>query len=98
MHASVRRYELQGVDAVQPFITAIQEQFIERVTNVEGFLAYYVIDGGDGTLTSITIAATEAGVDMSNVAAERWVVERAAHLVVGAPDLTTGEVRVRVER
>jgi hypothetical protein len=98
MHASVRRYEIEGVEAVQPFITAIQEQFVERVTNVEGFVGYYVIDGGDGTVTSITVAATEAGVEMSNVAAERWVVERAAHLVVGAPDLTTGEVRVHVER
>ena len=95
MHAAVRRYQAVDVEAL---VQKIQEEFLERVTNVEGFVGYYVIDGGDGTVTSITVAATEAGVEMSNAAAERWVVERASHLVEHAPNLTTGEVRVRVER
>jgi hypothetical protein len=54
-----------------------------------------LIDGGDGTLTSITVCETEEGVELSNVQAQHWVVERAAHLVEGAPRVATGEVRVR---
>ncbi len=30
--------------------------------------------------------------------ADRWVVERAAHLVESAPYITAGKVRVRAER
>ena len=65
---------------------------------VEGFVGYYVIDGGDGTVTSITVGESPEAVEASNLLAKEWVVERAAHLVESAPDLTTGEVRVRAER
>jgi hypothetical protein len=77
----------------------VQEEFVNRVKSVEGFVGvYYVIDGGDGTVTSITVGETAEAVEASNVLAKRWVVERAAHLVEHAPDLTTGEVRIRAER
>ena len=95
MHASVRRYRALDVEAL---VRAVQEEFVERVKTVEGFVGYYVIDGGDGTLTSITVGETEDAVKASNLLAKQWVVERASHLVVSAPDLTTGEVRVRAER
>jgi len=95
MYASVRRYQAVDVEAL---VTKVEEEFIERVKTVEGFVGYYVIDGGDGTLTSITVGETEAAVETSNMAAREWVVERAAHLVAGAPELTTGQVRVRAER
>jgi hypothetical protein len=95
MHASVRRYQAVDVEAL---LTKVQDEFLERVKTVDGFVGYYVIDGGDGTVTSITVGDTAEAVDASNVLAKQWVVERAAHLVESAPDLTTGEVRVRAER
>ena len=95
MHASVRRY--QAVD-VAALLTKVQEEFVERVRTVDGFVGYHVIDGGDGTVTSITVGESAQAVEASNVLAKAWVVERAAHLVESAPDLTTGEVRVRAER
>jgi hypothetical protein len=95
MHASVRRYQAVDVEAL---LTQVQDEFLERVKTVDGFVGFYVIDGGDGTVTSITVGETAEAVDASNVLAKQWVVERAAHLVESAPDLTTGEVRVRAER
>jgi hypothetical protein len=95
MHASVRRYQAVDVEAL---IRKVREEFVERVKTVEGFVGYYVIDGGDGTVTSVTVGETEEAVEASNVLAKEWVVERAAHLVESAPDLTTGKVRVRAER
>jgi hypothetical protein len=95
MHASVRRYQAADVEAL---LTKVQEGFLERVKTVEGLVGYYVIDGGDGTVTSITVGASAEAVEASNILAKQWVVERAAHLVESAPDLTTGEVRVRAER
>jgi hypothetical protein len=95
MYASVRRYRALDVEAL---VRKVEEEFVERVKTVEGFVGYYIIDGGDGTLTSITVGETEEAVEASNLLAKEWVVERAAHLVDSAPDLTTGEVRVRAER
>jgi hypothetical protein len=95
MHASVRRY--QALD-VEDLVRKVQEEFVERVKTVEGFVGYYVIDGRDGTVTSVTVGETEDAVKASNLLAKEWVVERASHLVASAPDLTTGEVRVCAER
>jgi len=38
MHASVRRYETLNEEAVQIFITRVQEEFVERVETIEGFV------------------------------------------------------------
>ena len=95
MHASVSRYRVMDVEAL---VKRVQEEFVERVKTIEGFVGYYVIDGGDGTVTSITLAETEEAVEASTVQTQHWVVEKAAHLVEGAPDVTAGEVRVRTER
>jgi hypothetical protein len=94
MHASVRRYQATDVDAL---VERMRDEFVDRVTTLEGFLGYYVIDGSDGTVTSITVCETEEAVKRSDVDAQHWVVETAAHLVEGAPDVTAGEVRVRAE-
>jgi hypothetical protein len=94
MHASVRRYQATDVDAL---VERMRDEFVDRVNTLEGFLGYYVIDGGDGTVTSITVCETEEAVKRADVDAQHWVVETAAHLVEGAPDVTAGEVRVRAE-
>jgi hypothetical protein len=70
---------------VEALVKRVQEEFVERVKTIEGFVGYYVIDGGDGTVTSITLAETEEAVEASTVQTQHWVVEKAAHLVEGAP-------------
>ncbi|HUO73402.1 MAG TPA: hypothetical protein VMU39_21710 [Solirubrobacteraceae bacterium] len=39
---------------VDPLVQAVQEEVVERVRTIEGFVGYYMIDGGDGTVISIT--------------------------------------------
>ena len=63
MHASVRRYETVNEAAVQILITRVQEEFVERLETIEGFVGYYVIDGDDGTLTSVTVGENEKAVE-----------------------------------
>lgn len=95
MQASIRTYETANADAL---VMKFQEEFIERLRTIDGFVSYYVVDSGDGVVTAITFVETEAAVEAANAQAHQWVVERAAHLVDGAPDVAAGEVRVRVER
>ena len=94
MHASVRRYRATDVDG---FVERTRAEFVDRVNTIDGFAGYYMIDGGDGTVTSITICETEKAVKRADVCAQHWVIERASHLVEGAPEVTAGEVRVRAE-
>jgi hypothetical protein len=95
MHASVSTYRVTDVDAL---VEVVQEELVERVKTITGFVGYYMIDGGDGTVTSITLCEIEEALAASTVQAQHWVVERAAHLVESAPAVTAGEVRVRAER
>ena len=95
MHASVSRYRVMDVD---PLVQAVQKDVVERVRTIEGFVGYYMIDGGDGTVISITLGEIEEAVEASTAVVQRWVVERASHLVEGAPDVTAGEVRVHAQR
>ena len=95
MYASVSIYRVMDVD---PLVQTVQEELVERVKTIEGFVGYYMIDGGDGTVISITLGEIEEAVEASTAQTQHWVVERAAHLVKGAPDVTAGEVRVRAER
>lgn len=95
MHAAIRSYRVMDADA---FVQKVQDEFVQQVQTVDGFIAYYVIDGQDDTATTVTVAETAQDLQASTELADRWVVERAAHLVESAPDITAGEIRVRTER
>jgi hypothetical protein len=95
MHAAIRRYQVSDVDAL---VSKVESEFVEKVKEVDGFVGYYVIDGGDGTATSVTVGETEAAVEESTSRARDWVGESASDLIEGSPEVTTGEVRVRAER
>jgi hypothetical protein len=95
MHASIRRYRVRDIDAV---VERVESSFVDQVKEIDGFVGYYVIDGGDGTAASVTVGETAEAVAESTKRAADWVRENVAELVEGAPEVTAGEVRVRAER
>lgn len=95
MHAAIRRYRVMDANA---FVQKVQEEFVEQIQTVDGFIGYYLIDGHDGTATTFTVAETAQNLQASTELADQWLIERAAHLVESAPDITAGHVCVRVER
>jgi hypothetical protein len=95
MHASVRRYRVRDIDAL---VSKVEEEFVDRVKQIDGFVGYYVIDGGDGTAASVTVGDDAKAVAESVRLAGDWVRDSASDLVDGDPEVTLGEVRVRAER
>ena len=95
MHAAVRSYRVTDVDAL---VSKVEAEFVGRVKEVEGFVGYYVIDGGDGNVASVTVGETAEAVEESTSRASEWVRESAADLIEGSPEVTAGQVRVRAER
>jgi hypothetical protein len=89
MYVSVREYRSSDVAEVG---RRAQEGFVPIVREVSGFSAYYIVDGGDGTLLTITVAEDQAGVEDSVGKASEWVGQNAADLVEGSPTVTNGEV------
>jgi hypothetical protein len=94
MHASVRRYRVRDIDAI---VSKVESDFVQQVKAIDGFVGYYVIDGGDGTAASVTVGETADAVAEATRLSGNWVRENIADLV-DEPQVTVGEVRVRAER
>jgi hypothetical protein len=96
MHSAVRRYKVSDADA---FIGKIEEgAFTDRLKEVDGFVGYYVIRGGDNDVATVTVGETDDAISQSADLAAEQVRETASDLVDGDPDVTSGEVRIRAER
>jgi hypothetical protein len=95
MHASVRRYRVRDIDAL---VSKVEDEFVDQIKEIDGFVGYYVIDGGDGTAASVTVGENANAVAESVRLAGNWVRESVSDLVDGEPEVTLGEVRVRAER
>lgn len=91
MYAAIRRYNATR-GATGTIVDRVNEEFLPRIREEAGFVAYYVVDPGDGTLVSVSIFEDRAGAERSTRNATAWVRERLGHLITTAPVIITGEV------
>ena len=96
MHAAVRRYNALP-NAAETIATRVNEEFLPRIRQMPGFIAYYVVDGGDGTLLSVSVFEDRDAAEESTRQATAWVRERLAHLIRTAPVISTGPVVAHAE-
>src|SRR3990170_2084718 len=92
MHVSIRRYGLLTREPVKKVLQGVREGFIPIIRDQPGFLAYYVLDSGGGTLTSISIFEHRAGAERSNKLAEDWVGRALPSALPTSPEIIVGEV------
>ena len=63
MYAAVRRYE--GITDDAEAGRLVRESFLPLLDKVQGFIAYYWIDAGDGAMASLSVFDDKAGADES---------------------------------
>ena len=93
MHAILRRYE--GVESSRSVELArnVDEKFIPKLKELPGFSGYYLIEAGNGVLSSIGFFDTAEHADLSNHVASDWVREQKLETVLpNPPKVTTGQV------
>ena len=93
MYASVRRYKMEP-GSVEELMRRVEEGFVPIISKGPGFVAYYVLDAGDGVVASISVFEDQAGAEESNRMAADWVKENLASLLPNPPEVTAGEVMV----
>ena len=91
MHAAIRRYNAVP-NAGSTIAARVNEELIPALREIPGFVSYELIDGGDGTLVSVSVFDDRAAADESTRRATAWVRERLAHLIRTAPTISAGEV------
>ncbi len=96
MYASIRRYLVEG--SIQELARRAEEGLVPIFQENPGFVAYYVVDGGDGHAASVSIFESREAAHRSNEQAAAWVKENASEFLAEAPQITAGEALVAVTR
>jgi hypothetical protein len=95
MFATVRRYE--GIDAShQAELTKmVGETLAPRLSKLPGFSNYFLIDTGNGVMSSIGLFDTSTQASESTRVASEWVRdEKLERILPNPPMVTDGEVIV----
>lgn len=90
MYAVVRRYE--GVTDPAEAGRRVDEEFVALLRQVPGFVAYYWIDAGDGTMVSTSVFDDRAGAEESVRQAADFVAANLASLLPNPPQVSAGQV------
>ena len=90
MYATVRRYE--GVTDPAEAGRRVREGFVPLISGMEGFIAYYWVDAGNGVMLSTSVFETRAEEETSTERAASFVHENLAELLPNPPQITDGEV------
>ena len=95
MFATVRRYE--GIEASHKdeLTKKVGESLAPRLSKLPGFSGYFLIDTGEGVMSSIGLFDTSTQANESTRIASEWVRdEKLERLLPNPPKVTDGEVIV----
>jgi hypothetical protein len=93
MFATMRRYEGVDQNRTTELTTKVNETLVPKLTKLPGFAGYYLIEAGDGVVSSLGLFETpEQGKESSNVVASWIREEKLETLIPNAPKITSGEV------
>jgi hypothetical protein len=95
MHATIRRYEGVDESRTDEFVKNVGEKLLPRLSELPGFGGYYLIEAGNGVMSSIGFFDTSAQADESTRVAANWVrEEKLEKALPNPPKITGGEVIV----
>ena len=93
MYAAIRQGKAKTGTA-EELARRIKEGAIPIISDVEGFMAYYVVYAPDDTVTAISIFNNFSGAEESNKRGLAWIEENLAPLLTGPATAVAGPVIV----
>jgi hypothetical protein len=93
MYAAIRQAKAKTGTA-EELARRIKDGAIPIISDVDGFMAYYVVYAPDDTVTAISIFNNHAGAEESNRRAVAWIDENLSPLLAGPATAVAGPVIV----
>ena len=93
MYAAIRQARAKAGSA-EELARRIKEGAIPIISDVDGFMAYYVVYAPDDTVTAISIFNNFAGAEEAHRRALAWAEQELAPLLVGPASAVAGPVIV----
>ena len=95
MYATVRRYEGVDQSRTDELTKKVDQSLLPRLSKLPGFEGYYLIEAGNGVMSSIGLFDNSAQADESTRVAANWVREEKLETALpNPPKITGGEVIV----
>jgi hypothetical protein len=93
MHATIRRYEGVDQNRTDELTKKVGETLVPKLSQLEGFSEYYLIETGNGIVTSVGIFDTSTHASESTRIAADWVREENLESALpNPPKVTEGEI------
>jgi len=96
MHATIRRYEGVDVTRTNEVTATVNETLVPQLRKLPGFAGYYLIEAGNGVLSSLGLFETAERADESTEVVSKWISDENFNAVIpNAPKITSGKVVAR---
>jgi hypothetical protein len=96
MHATIRRYEGVDVTRTNEVTAKVNETLVPQLRKLPGFAGYYLIEVGNGVLSSLGLFETAEQADESTKVVAKWISDENFNAVIpNAPKITSGKVVAR---
>jgi hypothetical protein len=99
MFATIRRYDAVDPERTSELVKKADETLVPSLSELPGFSGYYLVEAGNGILSSIGFFDTAEHADESARVASTWVREqKLENALPNPPKITTGEIVVQKTR
>lgn len=93
MHATIRRYDGVDQNRIVELTDRVNETLVPKLSKMQGFKGYFLIDGGDGVFSSLGLYETSDQAVESTKVASTWIrEEKLENLFPNPPKITSGKV------
>ena len=93
MHATIRRYDGVDQNRTVELTGKVNETLVPKLSKLDGFKGYYLIEAGNGIMSSLGLFETSAQAEESSKVASSWVRdERLETAFPNPPKITSGKV------
>ena len=99
MHAIIRRYE--GVDTTRmgEIVDKVNMTLLPQLRELPGFSGYFLIEAGNGVVSSFGLFETSEQADESKTLVTKWISDENFNTVIpNAPKITSGKVVAHSDR
>jgi hypothetical protein len=99
MFATIRRYESVDQSRTSELVKKADDSLVPSLSELPGFNGYFLIEAGNGVISSIGLFDTSEHADESTRVASNWVREEKLETALpNPPKITSGEVLVQKTR
>ena len=93
MHATIRRYDGVDQNRTIELTDKVNETLVPKLSELEGFKGYYLIEAGNGIWSSLGIYETSEQADESTKVAASWIRDEDLETAFpNPPKITSGTV------